>query len=231
VALSDSTPGYDCHDTLRSVVTIEILPEDVTTDPSSLSTIHHPRSPPLLVFDATSTSRSSVMAHSLFTVLRDGQTIHTETADIKLLRTLAYAGVSDADRTFCCIAPLVPKYWGSICRDIGKSFTSHGMGEFPRVSFPKCPLFGLTIRPPTDLDRYSIIHDIYQHSGSAAESSGIPGQDCPIHSVEYRLTYPESPHSSAQLSSTDSLSSTNTPRSTPYNSVSRIPYLPRHLRT
>ena len=174
---------------------------------------------------ATFTSRLSVTAHSFFTVLRDGQTIHTETADVKSLSTLPNAGSSDAGCTF---SPLVPKYWGTICRDICKSFTLRGMGEFAWVSFLKCPLFGLTIHPPTDPDHYSIIHDIYQHSGSAAESSEIPGQDCPILSIEHRFAYPESTY--PQLSSTDSLNSTNTPLSTPssYNHVSRIPHFPRN---
>ena len=87
---------------------------------------------------------------------------------------------------------------------------------------PKCPSFGLTVHPLIDPARYSIIHDIYQHPGPAAESSSAPEQGYLILSVEYQFTYPESPYSSPQLSPVDSLSSNNSSLSSPpsYTNVS-----------
>lgn len=113
-----------------------------------------------------------------------------------------------------------------------KTVVSHSRGT-RRGEFAGSRFFetSLTI-PPIDPARYSIIHDIYQHSGSAAESSSDPDQGYLILSVEYRFTYAESPYSSPQLSPVDSLSSTNSslPSPSSYN-VSCFAYLPRNHRT
>lgn len=193
---------------------IEILPEGVsdysprsspsntpTSSPLSstfpASTFHHSQPRPISVIDptVTFTSRSSMVAHSYFTVLRNGQAIHSETADVNLLSTSVDAGPSDIDCIFYYTAPLVPTFWGNICRDRGKLFSS-----------PKYPFFELIIHSLTDPSRYSIVHDIYQHSGPAVEPSSASEQGYLILSVEYQFTYPESPFSSPQLSPVESLS-------------------------
>jgi len=107
-----------------------------------------------------------------------------------------------------------------------------GPASLLALVFSKRLFNGLTTIPPTDPARYSIIHDIYQHSGSAAESSSAPEQGYLILSVEYRFTYAESPYSSPQLSPVESLSSNNSslPSPSSYN-VSCFPFLPRNQRT
>lgn len=133
---SDPAPPYDYRDTPRTVVAIEILPDGVanysprsspsntpTSSPLSStfppSTFHHSQPRPISVIDptVTFTSRSSMMAHSYFTVLRDGQPVHSETADVNLLSTAVDAGPSDIDCIFYYTAPLVPAFWGNICQD------------------------------------------------------------------------------------------------------------------
>jgi len=211
-------------------VAIEILPEGVTSysprsSPSNTpassplsstfpaSSLHHSQPRPISVIDptVTFTSRSSMTAQSFFTVQRDGQAIHSETANVNLLSTSVDAGPSDIDCIFYYTAPLVPSFWRTICQDRGQSFSLRGVGEF-----------GLNFPPTTDPARYSIIHDIYQRSGTDAESSSAPEQGYLILSVEYRFTYPESPYSSPQLSPVESLSSTNSslPSPSSYNNVS-----------
>lgn len=73
-------------------------------------------------------------AHSFFTVLRDGQAIHSETADVNLLSTSVDAGPSDIDCIFYYTAPLVPTFWSNLCQDRGKLFLPHRMGDFAGVS-------------------------------------------------------------------------------------------------
>jgi hypothetical protein len=169
-------------------------------------------------------------AHSFFTVLCDGQPIHSETADVKLLNTSVDTGVSDIDCIFYYTAPLVPTFWNNICQDHGELFSLHGDGRLRRTLVPQMSLLWINHPLPTDPARYSIIHDIYQHSGPAAESSSAPEQGYLILSVEYQFTYPESPYSSPQLSPIDSLSSTGSSLPSPlsYNNVSCLPYLPRN---
>ena len=127
------------------------------------------------------------------------------------------------------------------CRRSG-AISAKTMVSYPRwtgqatslgPSFPKSRFVWLTALPPIDPARYSIIHDIYQHSGSAAESSSVPEQGFLILSVEYQFTYPESPYSSPQLSPIESSSSTNSSLPSPvaYNNVSCLPCLPRNQRT
>lgn len=167
MASSDSPPAYDYQDTPRTVVAIEILPEGVSeysprSSPSNTpassplsstfpaSTFHHSQPRPISVIDptVTFTSRSSMVAHSFFTVLRDGQATHSETAAVNLLSTSVDAGPSDIDCIFYYTAPLVPTYWATICRDHGQLFSPHGLGDFASVSFPKYPFFRLiTIHP------------------------------------------------------------------------------------
>jgi len=162
-------------------------------------------------------------AHSFFTVLRDGQAVHSETAEVNLLSTSVDAGPSDIDCIFYYTAPLVPTYWSNICQDRGKLFSC-------RPS-PNC-LFRLTVYPPTDPARFSIIHDIYQHPGPATESSNVPEQGYLILSVEYQFVYPDSPYSSPQLSPVESLSSGNSSLPSPgsYNNVCCLLPLPRMAR-
>lgn len=62
-------------------------------------------------------------AHSFFTVLRDGQAVHSETAEVNLLSTSVDAGPSDIDCIFYYTAPLVPTFWSNICQDRGKLFS------------------------------------------------------------------------------------------------------------
>jgi len=172
-------------------------------------------------------------AHSFFTVLRDGQVIHSETANVMPLSTAVDAGSSDIDLIFYYTAPLVPTFWSAICQDRGKLISLHGMGNFAGVSFPKSPFIGLITYPPTDPARYSIIHDIYQHPESAAESLGVSEQGHLILSVDYRFTYPElpysTPYSTPTLSPAESLNSTNSSLDapSPYN-VSCLHYLLRN---
>lgn len=122
---------------------IEILPEGVTeysprSSPSHTPTssplsatfpasaFHHSQPRPISVIDptVTFTSRSSMTANSFFTVLRDGQAIHSETADVNLLSTSVDAGPSDIDCIFYYTAPLVPAFWSTIRQDHGKSLSS-----------------------------------------------------------------------------------------------------------
>ena len=159
-------------------------------------------------------------AHSFFTVLRDGQAIHSETADVNLLSTSVDAGPSDIDCIFYYTAPLVPTFWSTIRQDPSKPLS-------PRVTrpvFSKRPYIGLTSLFFTDPSRYSIVHDIHQRSGTGAESSSAPEQGYLILSVEYRFTYPESPYSSPQLSPVESLSSNSSlPSPSAYsNNVSSV---------
>jgi len=226
------------------VVAIEILPQGVsdysprsspsntpTSSPLSstfpASTFHHSQPRPISVIDptVTFTSRSSMAAHSFFTVLRDGQAVHSETAEVSLLSTSVDAGPSDIDCIFYYTAPLVPTFWANICQDRGKLLSPSG-------SFPRRSSSGLITYPPVDPARYSIIHDIYQHPGPAAESSSVPEQGFLILSVEYQFVYPESPYSSPQLSPVESLSSGNSSLPSPgsYNNVSWLLHLPRMAR-
>lgn len=150
---SGPPPGYDYQDTPRTIVAIEILPEGVSnysprSSPSNTpassplsstfpaSTFHHSQPRPISVIDptVTFTSRSSMAAHSFFTVLRDGQAIHSETADVNLLSTSVDAGPSDIDCIFYYTAPLVPTFWSNLCQDRGKLFLPHRMGDFAGVS-------------------------------------------------------------------------------------------------
>jgi hypothetical protein len=226
------------------VVSIEILPEGInnyspraspSTTPTSSplsstfpgSTFRHSQPRPISVIDptVTFTARSTIVAHSSFTVMRDGQPIHSETADVNLLSTSVAAGVSDIDCIFYYTAPLVPAYWSTICDDPGKFFLSYGLGGFAGpLLFSSFVLTGLY---PTDPTKFTIIHDIYQHSGSAVESSNLSEQGYLILSVEYRLSYPESPYPSPQLSPIGSSSSANSslPSPTSFNGVSpsRLP--------
>ena len=93
---------------------------------------------------------------------------------------------------------------------------------FPEPRF--CGLFAFVVLNDLSIDpaRYSIIHDIYQHPASAAESSSVPEQGYLILSVEYQFRYPDSPYSSPQLSPIDSLSSANSslPSPSSFNGVS-----------
>lgn len=142
---SDPTPPYDYQETARTVVAIEILPEGVTsysprsspsTTPTSSplsstfppSTFHHSQPRPISVIDptVTFTSRSSMVARSSFTVLRDGQAVHNETAEVNLLSTSVDAGPSDIDCIFYYTAPLVPGFWSTICQDQGQFFYGRG---------------------------------------------------------------------------------------------------------
>ena len=153
-AQSDSAPGYDYQDTPRTIVAIEILPEGVTnysprSSPSNTpassplsstfpaSSLHHSQPRPISVIDptVTFTSRSSMTAQSFFSVLRDGQSVHSETADVNLLSTSVDAGPSDIDCIFYYTAPLVPTFWSTICQDSGKYFSLHESGERASVSF------------------------------------------------------------------------------------------------
>lgn len=158
MASADSPPGYDYQDTPRTVVAIEILPEGVTdysprSSPSNTptssplsstfpaSTFHHSQPRPITVIDptVTFTSRSSMVAHSYFTVQRDGQAVHRETAAVDLHSHSVDAGPSsDIGCIFYYTAPLVPTYWSNICQDQGKLFLPHGMGVFARFLHPKC---------------------------------------------------------------------------------------------
>ncbi|KAF9783865.1 hypothetical protein BJ322DRAFT_979200, partial [Thelephora terrestris] len=135
-ASSEPAPQYDYQETQRTVVSIEILPEGInnysphaspSTTPTSSplsstfpgSTFRHSQPRPISVIDptVTFTARSTIVAHSSFTVMRDGQPIHSETADVNLLSTSVAAGVSDIDCIFYYTAPLVPAYWSTICDD------------------------------------------------------------------------------------------------------------------
>lgn len=223
-ASPEPAPPYDYQDTPRTVVAIEILPEGVNHYSPHSSPSHSPVSSPLsATFPAstfphsqprpisridptvTFTSRSTMLAHSFFTVLRDGQPVHSETANVNLLSTSVNPDPSsDIECTFYYTAPLVPTFWSTLCRD----------------------------QDPT---RYSIIHDIYQHPGPAAEASSVPEQGYLILSVEYRFRYTESPYSSPQLSPVDSLSSANSSLPSPssfngYDYPTNYSPLPRHER-
>lgn len=133
---------------------IEILPEGTANYSPRSSPSHSPTSSPLSsTFPAstfrpsqprhitgidptvTFTARSTIAAHSSFTVMRDGQAIHSETADVNLLSTSVAAGVSDIDCIFYYTAPLVPAYWSNICHDRGKFLLSYGLGGFARPLF------------------------------------------------------------------------------------------------
>ena len=240
-------PGYEYQDALRTVVAIEILPEGATNcsprpSPSAAptssplsstfpaSTFRQSQPRPISVIDptVTFTSRSSMVAHSFFTVLRDGQIVHNETAEVNLHSTSVEAGPSDIDCTFYCTAPLVPGFWATICQDPREFSLLCGMGEFAGARILKCLFVQPTRYFFPDPPRYSIIHDIYQHSGPAAEESNFPEQGLLILSVEYRFTYPESPYSSPQLSHIDSLSNNNSslPSPSSFSGVSTLLYLP-----
>lgn len=223
---------------------IEILPDGYSprSSPSSTpassplsstfpaSTFHHSQPRHISVIDptVTFTSRSSMVARSSFTVLRDGQVVHNETADVNLLSTSVDAGPSDIDCIFYYTAPLVPTFWSTICQDRGE-FSLGGAGNFARARFLTRQILELTLRFPADPVRYSIVHDIYQHPGSAMESSNAPEQGYLVLSVEYRFMYPASPHCSPQLSPVDSLSSTNSslPSPSSFTGVSCLSRLPR----
>jgi hypothetical protein len=129
-------------------VAIEILPEGATSysprsSPSNTpvssplasnfpaSAFHHSQPRPISVIDptVTFTSRSSMTAQSFFTVLRDGQAVHSETADVNLLSTSVDAGPSDIDCIFYYTAPLVPNFWTNICQDRGKLHSLNGVDE------------------------------------------------------------------------------------------------------
>ena len=86
------------------------------------------------------------------------------------------------------------------------------------------PFFVLTNPYATDPTKFSIIHDIYQHTGSAVEPSNVSEQGYLILSVEYRFSYPESPYPSPQLSPIGSSSSVNSslPSPTSFNGVSLL---------
>jgi hypothetical protein len=222
-ASSEPAPQYDYQETQRTVVSIEILPEAInnyspraspSTTPTSsplsstfpASSFRHSQPRPISVIDptVTFTARSTIVAHSAFTVMRDGQPIHSETADVNLLSTSVAAGVSDIDCIFYYTAPLVPAYWSTICDD-------------------------------PDPTKFTIIHDIYQHSGSAVESSNLSEQGYLILSVEYRLSYPESPYPSPQLSPIGSSSSANSSLPSPtsfngYDYPTDYSPVPRHER-
>ena len=71
-----------------------------------------------------------MVAHSFFTVLRDGQIVHNETAEVNLHSTSVEAGPSDIDCTFYYTAPLVPGFWATICQDRREFSLLYGMGEF-----------------------------------------------------------------------------------------------------
>ena len=146
---SDPAPGYEYQDTPRTVVAIEILPDGASsysphsspsTTPTSsplsstfpASTFRQSQPRPISVIDptVTFTSRSSMVAHSFFTVLRDGQIVHNETAEVNLHSTSVEAGPSDIDCTFYYTAPLVPGFWATICQDRREFSLLYGMGEF-----------------------------------------------------------------------------------------------------
>jgi hypothetical protein len=71
-----------------------------------------------------------MVAHSFFTVLRDGQAIHSETADVNLHSTSVNAEPSNINCTFYYTAPLVPTFWSNICQDHGELFLLDGASDF-----------------------------------------------------------------------------------------------------
>lgn len=74
-------------------------------------------------------------ARSFFTVLRDGQAIHSETAGVELLGEPVEAGALGVGGIFYCATSLVPTFWSTICQDRGKSFPLHGIPASPGSPF------------------------------------------------------------------------------------------------
>lgn len=181
--------------------------------PSQLSTpLSH--SPLARLWQLTRSSLSCVMAR-LSTVRRPMLTC-------SVLRSTLVRQTSTASST-----TLPP--W---CPPSGVTFARTVVSYFYRTGWAISPGSLLWINPhSTDPTRYSIIHDIYQHPGSAAEPSNLPENGYLILSVEYQFTYPESPYSSPQLSPIDSLSSNNSslPSPSSYN-VSHPHYIPQLAR-
>lgn len=127
----------------------------------------------------------------------------------------------------------LPPWYLRSGRPFAKTMVSKRDGRIRPRLVPEMSFIWTNNPPPPSAGpgRYSIIHDVYQHSGSAVESSRIPEQGYPILSIEHQFTYPESP----QLSSIESLSGTNSALTTPlhpspHDDVSRISYPPCNCR-
>lgn len=114
----DANPGSELPVPSRTIVSIDILPENYGYSYSSPIGQSEPR--PIRVIDptVTFTSRSSMMAYSSFTVFLDGKCVHTEVADLKLNTTNIS---SEVDCVFFYSTTLVPRFWDQLCDCQGRS--------------------------------------------------------------------------------------------------------------